>query len=112
MSALRGEREAVRSGRALLVSEPHPTPQSQVPSCRRGERPRPTGMEHLWSPAGATSGNQRQIARPRNGRKQAKSLALSCRPLPEPYGKEGVDGSSPSEGSQKFLLISPFWQNS
>jgi hypothetical protein len=23
-------------------------------------------------------------------------------------GKEGVDGSSPSEGSQKFLLISPF----
>src|SRR4029453_3717392 len=24
------------------------------------------------------------------------------------HGKEGVDGSSPSEGSAKFLLISPF----
>jgi hypothetical protein len=24
------------------------------------------------------------------------------------HGKEGVDGSSPSEGSRKFLLISPF----
>lgn len=26
-------------------------------------------MERLWSPAGATVGNQRQIARPRNARK-------------------------------------------
>ena len=24
------------------------------------------------------------------------------------HGKEGVDGSSPSEGFAKFLLISPF----
>jgi hypothetical protein len=44
-------------------------------------------MEHSWSPAGATGGNQRQITRPRNARKQAKSLALGFAvPL-----KEGVD---------------------
>jgi hypothetical protein len=34
---------------------------------------------------------------------------LACTRLPpQNHGKEGVDGSSPSEGSQKFLLISSF----
>jgi hypothetical protein len=56
-------------------------------------------MEHLWSPAGATSGNQRQMGCPRKLRKQAKSVAVGCHRLPGPQnGKEGVDGSSPSEG--------------
>jgi len=32
----------------------------------------------------------------------------ACTPIPPQNGKEGVDGSSPSEGSAKFLLISPF----
>jgi hypothetical protein len=41
-----------------------------------------------------------------------KSLSDEIRqikPNPEKFhGKEGVDGSSPSEGFAKFLLISPF----
>ena len=36
---------------------------------------------------------------------------LPARSSSELNGKEGVDGSSPSEGSQKFLLISPFWHS-
>ena len=48
-----------------------------------------------------------------NGLRQAQTIAVGCDRLPKLFhGKEGVDGSSPSEGSQKFLLISPFWQNS
>ncbi len=51
-------------------------------------------MERLWSPAGAISGNQRQIESPREPRKQAKSVAAGCHWLPlELDGKEGVDGS-------------------
>jgi hypothetical protein len=56
-------------------------------------------MERLWSPAGATNGNQRQIAQFPKRLKQAKPVAVACPPLPESSnGKEGVDGSSPSEG--------------
>jgi len=51
-------------------------------------------MEPLWSPVVATGGNQRQIAQRRKPQKQAKSVASGC------HGKEGVDGSSPSEGFQ------------
>jgi hypothetical protein len=56
-------------------------------------------MERLWSLAGATSGNRWQIGRPRKRRKQAKTVATGCDQLPQNLdGKEGVDGSSPSEG--------------
>jgi hypothetical protein len=56
-------------------------------------------MEPLWSPVDATGGNQRQIARTRKGQKQAKTLATACHRLRATFhGKEGVDGSSPSEG--------------
>src|SRR5437667_12175976 len=59
-------------------------------------------MEPLWSPVVATGGNQRQIGRARKGRKQSKTVAIRCDRLPrEVHGKEGVDGSSPSEGSTK-----------
>ncbi len=59
-------------------------------------------MEPLWSPVVATGGNQRQIDRAQEWRKQAKSVATGCHRLPETFhGKEGVDGSSPSEGSAK-----------
>jgi hypothetical protein len=61
-------------------------------------------MEPLWSPVVATGGNQRQIDRARKRPKQAKTVAVGC----HRYGKEAVDGSSPSEGFEKFLLISPF----
>src|SRR6266511_3918268 len=59
-------------------------------------------MEPLWSPVVATRGNQPQIGRPSKPQKQAKSVATGCHRLPqEIHGKEGVDGSSPSEGSAK-----------
>jgi hypothetical protein len=57
-------------------------------------------MEPLWSPVVATGGNQRQIDRHSKPRKQATSVAAGCHRLRrEVHGKEGVDGSSPSEGS-------------
>jgi hypothetical protein len=59
-------------------------------------------MEPLWSPVVATGGNRSQIARPRKRLNQAKTVAAGCEQLPfEAHGKEGVDGSSPSEGFVK-----------
>ena len=66
-------------------------------------------MEPLWSPVVATGGNRLQIDLARKRLKEAKTVAVGCDRLPrEVHGKEGVDGSSPSEGSAKFLLIKPF----
>jgi len=48
-------------------------------------------MEPLWSPVVATGGNRRQIDRARKRPKHAKTVD----------GKEGVDGSSPSEGFEE-----------
>jgi signal peptidase I len=42
----------------------------------------PSGRNQ-WQPAGATSGNQRQIAGRRKPQKQAESVAMRCDPLPE-----------------------------
>jgi hypothetical protein len=62
------------------------------------------GWSLLWSPVVATVGNQRQIAQGLKPRKQVKSVAIGCHRLPEKFhGKEGVDGSSPSEGSAKVV---------
>src|SRR5919108_3637761 len=59
-------------------------------------------MECLWSRAVATGGNGWQMKRLRTRLKQAKTVAVGCDRLPEEFhGKEGVDGSSPSEGSAK-----------
>ena len=56
-------------------------------------------MEPLWSPVVATGGSQWQIRSARKPPKQAKSVAAGCHRLREKFhGKEGVDGSSPSEG--------------
>jgi hypothetical protein len=56
-------------------------------------------MEHLWSRAVATGGNRWQMGLPRKRLEQAKTVAMGCDQLPGPQnGKEGVDGSSPSEG--------------
>ena len=64
-------------------------------------------MEPLWRPVVAIGGNLWQMERPRKRLKQAKTVAVRCDRLPESFhGKEGVDGSSPSEGFAKFLLIS------
>ncbi len=54
------------------------------------------GMERLWSRAVAIGGNRWQMGRRRKRLKQAKTVAVGCDRLPPgPYGKEGVDGSSP-----------------
>jgi hypothetical protein len=59
-------------------------------------------MEPLWIPVVATSGNLWQIAQAQKPRNQAKTVAVDCDRAPEKFhGKEGVDGSSPSEGSAK-----------
>src|SRR5436190_15850150 len=59
-------------------------------------------MEPLWSPVVATGGSRSQIRSTRKPQKQAKSVATGCHRLPEKFhGKEGVDGSSPSEGSKR-----------
>jgi hypothetical protein len=63
---------------------------------------RPARMERLWSRAVATSGNRWQMGPWRKGRNQVKTVALGCDRLPPgPHGREGVDGSSPSEALQK-----------
>jgi hypothetical protein len=66
-----------------------------------------TGMERLWSlVAVATSGNRWQMHEPRNRLQQAKTVATGCDRLPiGAHGKEGVDGSSPSEGLPKALQM-------
>jgi hypothetical protein len=59
-------------------------------------------MEPLWSPVVATGGKRSQIAQTRKARNQAKTVAVGCDRLPiGAHGKEGVDGSSPSEGFTK-----------
>ena len=48
-------------------------------------------------------------ARPRKRLNQAKTVAAGCDQLPfEAHGKEGVDGSSPSEGFAKAAQIAAF----
>jgi hypothetical protein len=60
-------------------------------------------------PRGCNGGNQRQMDRATEPQKPAQSVAMDCHRLPERFrGREGVDGSSPSEGFRKFLLISSF----
>jgi hypothetical protein len=66
-------------------------------------------MERLWSPAGATSGNQWQIAPPRKAPKQAKLLpcvASGCR------GRQMVSRGSPvrvrKRAGEIFLLTPRF----
>ncbi len=66
-------------------------------------------MEPLWSPVVATGGNRSQIRRPRNPPKQAETIAVRCDRLPATFhGEEGVDGSSPSEGSAKAPHVGAF----
>jgi hypothetical protein len=56
-------------------------------------------MERLWSLAGATGGNRWQIGEPRKRLKQADWQRVATHGNRfGAHGKEGVDGSSPSEG--------------
>jgi hypothetical protein len=66
-------------------------------------------MEHLWSRAVATGGNRWQMGLPQKRLEQAKTVAMGCDRLPiGAHGKEGVDGSSPSEGFAISLQINCF----
>ena len=59
-------------------------------------------MEPLWSTVVATGRNPWQIGPAPKPQEQAKTVAAGCDQLPFGFhGKEGVDGSSPSEGSFK-----------
>ena len=56
-------------------------------------------MEQLWSRAVATDGNGWREQGPRNRLNYLRTVANDCHQLRPPLrGKEGVDGSSPSEG--------------
>jgi hypothetical protein len=67
-------------------------------------------MEPLWSPVVATGGNRWQIGSEQTRLKQARTVAVGCDRLRATFhGKEGVDGSSPSEGFEKQLQIGGFF---
>ena len=64
------------------------------------------GMEHLWSQAGATGGNRSQIGHPQERLKQADRQPVATHGnRSRAHGKEGVDGSSPSEGFNPCLKL-------
>jgi len=76
------------------------------PSAIHGE-----GMEHLWSPAGATGGNQRQIGEPRKRLKQADRQPVATHGNGSgAHGKEGgrrfesVRGLCKSAARRRFLV--------
>ena len=59
-------------------------------------------VEHLWSRAGATGGNRSQKRPARKPLKQADPQPMATHGNRfGAHGKEGVNGSSPLEGSQK-----------
>jgi hypothetical protein len=60
-------------------------------------------MEHLWSQAGATGGNPSQTRPPKKRLRNPDRQPVATPRNNETFdGKEGVDGSSPSEG---FRLV-------
>src|SRR6266576_7292576 len=66
-------------------------------------------MEHLRSPAGATVGNRWQMGRARKPLKRADPQLVATHGNGfGAHGKEGVDGSRPSEGSANGLHVRHF----
>jgi hypothetical protein len=66
-------------------------------------------MEHLWSQAGATGGNWWQVGLFGKRLKQADSQPVATHGNRfGAHGKEGVNGSSPLEGSAKAPQIGAF----
>src|SRR5215217_8780003 len=59
-------------------------------------------MERLWSRAVATGATGGKCGNVENGSDSRKPVAVGCHQLPQKcHGKEGVDGSSPPQGSAK-----------
>src|SRR2546423_6644101 len=70
-----------------------------------GERSPTKWRKHLGTPGGATSGTRWQRGPPRKPLKQADPQPVATHGNRfAAHGKEGVDGSSPSEGSAKVPL--------
>ena len=68
----------------------------------RSSRPSTRRMDPLWSPAVASAGKRSKLEGLENPLETARSFAAGCHRSPwARHGKEGVDGSSPSEGLQK-----------
>jgi len=62
-------------------------------------------MEPLWSPAVTTGSNRWQMGGRPERLKQAKTVAVGCDRLPEPFhGKEGVD-----DGLQMERVKAEIW---
>jgi hypothetical protein len=60
-------------------------------------------MERLWKNEGATGRKRFERFKPRNRLSKPNLVATGYHRLPpKSHGKEGVDGSSPSEGSQRI----------
>jgi hypothetical protein len=113
----------------MVEREPTPgTPRTglrRVAACRDGEARSPNargchprsrrvvkGDNKGWNLDGARGCNWWQTVANRpgtQGAKQAKTVAVGCHPLRKgAHGKEGVDGSSPSEGSAKAPHVGAF----
>ena len=74
-----------------------------APGCGR-ER-----MERLWKNEGATGRKRFERLEPGSRLSKPNLFATGCRGLPpKSHDKEGVDGSSPSEGSAKAPEIGAF----
>jgi hypothetical protein len=66
-------------------------------------------MERLWKNEGAMGRKRFDRFEPRNRLNKPNLFATGCYRLPEKFhGKEGVDGSSPSEGSAEVPHVGAF----
>jgi hypothetical protein len=66
-------------------------------------------MEQLWNRGGATGGKGFKTPEAPKWLELPETVAVGCHRLPfGSHGKEGVDGSSPSEGSAKGPEIGRF----
>jgi hypothetical protein len=95
---------------AAEIEFAHPTRNRQAGSadflCSSGRQL--SEMDQLWNNGVATHGNRARTARPGKPLEQAKSFAIRCLRLQfGQHGKEGVDGSSPSEGFCKVAARRP-----
>jgi hypothetical protein len=91
----RGERQRPSRGRSPSAPAAASAAPGLMGACSQFRQRR---MEPLWSPVVATGGKWRG----REDRSNRRKPLRGCDQLPESFhGKEGVDGSSPSEGSAK-----------
>ena len=108
-SSIAGRRRPTRALTCLERSFSHATTRSELVDDNRAKtrlahlQNSQHIVEQLWSRAVATQRNPRQMLSALNRRNPPETVALGCAPSPKNFdGREGVDGSSPSEGLGKF----------